>query len=51
MTPVLRSMVAAAYVTDIDTSRAFYELLGFHEHCHGDPGIAAFLRSRHPRAQ
>jgi catechol 2,3-dioxygenase-like lactoylglutathione lyase family enzyme len=28
----VRSMVAAAYVTDIDASRAFYRLLGFREH-------------------
>ncbi|HEX5288560.1 MAG TPA: hypothetical protein VFX25_06800 [Streptosporangiaceae bacterium] len=31
MTPGLQSMVAVTYVRDIDTSRAFYGLLGFHE--------------------
>src|SRR6201986_229774 len=32
MIPRVRSMVAAAYVKDIDASRAFYGLLGFREH-------------------
>src|ERR1700750_1487595 len=32
MIPRVRSMIATAYVTDIDASRAFYELLGFREH-------------------
>jgi hypothetical protein len=35
MTPAVQSMVAATYVRDIDTSRAFYELLGFHEQSAG----------------
>jgi catechol 2,3-dioxygenase-like lactoylglutathione lyase family enzyme len=34
MTPV-QSMVAVTYVRDIDTSRAFYELLGFREQSAG----------------
>jgi catechol 2,3-dioxygenase-like lactoylglutathione lyase family enzyme len=43
MAPVLRSMVAATYVTDIDTSRAFYELLGFREHSAGKAATSAWL--------
>jgi hypothetical protein len=35
MTPQVRSMIAATYVKDIGTSRAFYELLGFREHSSG----------------
>jgi hypothetical protein len=42
-TPVLRSMVAAAYLTDIDTSRAFYELPSSHEHCWPRFGTKAAL--------
>jgi catechol 2,3-dioxygenase-like lactoylglutathione lyase family enzyme len=36
-------MVAVTYVRDIDTSRAFYELLGFHEHSAGRAAISAWL--------
>jgi predicted enzyme related to lactoylglutathione lyase len=42
MTPVLRSMVAATYVADIDSSRAFYQLLGFREHSAGKAAISAW---------
>ena len=35
MTPAVQSMVAATYVRDIDTSRSFYELLGFQEQSSG----------------
>jgi hypothetical protein len=42
MTPALRSMVAATYVRDIDTSRAFYGLLGFHEHSAGKAATSAW---------
>jgi catechol 2,3-dioxygenase-like lactoylglutathione lyase family enzyme len=38
----VRSMVAAAYVKDIDASRAFYGLLGFHEHSSGKAEISAW---------
>jgi catechol 2,3-dioxygenase-like lactoylglutathione lyase family enzyme len=31
MTPVIHRIVAATYVRDIETSRAFYEVLGFRE--------------------
>jgi hypothetical protein len=31
MAPAVRSMAAATYVRDIDSSRRFYELLGFGE--------------------
>jgi catechol 2,3-dioxygenase-like lactoylglutathione lyase family enzyme len=36
-------MVAVTYVRDIDTSRAFYELLGFHEHSSGRADTSAWL--------
>jgi catechol 2,3-dioxygenase-like lactoylglutathione lyase family enzyme len=42
MTPALQSMVAATYVRDIDASRAFYELLGFHEHSAGKAATSAW---------
>lgn len=42
MTPALQSMVAATYVADIDASRAFYELLGFHEHTSGKAATSAW---------
>ena len=46
MTPALRSMVSAAYVTDIDASRPFYELLGFHEHLAGKAPTSAWSSLR-----
>jgi catechol 2,3-dioxygenase-like lactoylglutathione lyase family enzyme len=42
MTPAVQSMVAATYVRDIDTSRAFYELLGFHERSAGKAAASAW---------
>ncbi len=42
MTPQVQSMIAVAYVKDIDTSRAFYELLGFREHSSGREGTSAW---------
>jgi len=40
-------MVAATYVRDIDTSRAFYELVGFREQRSGKAeGIGWFLSRR-----
>ena len=41
MTPV-QSMVAVTYVRDIDSSRAFYELLGFREHSAGRAATSAW---------
>ena len=49
MTPALQSMVAATYVRDIDTSRAFYELLGFHEHSAGKADTSAWSALHHDR--
>jgi catechol 2,3-dioxygenase-like lactoylglutathione lyase family enzyme len=40
-------MVAAAYVTDIDASRAFYRLLGFREHSSGKAEISAWSVMQH----
>jgi catechol 2,3-dioxygenase-like lactoylglutathione lyase family enzyme len=42
MIPRVRSMVAAAYVTDIDASRSFYGLLGFREHSSGKAEASAW---------
>jgi catechol 2,3-dioxygenase-like lactoylglutathione lyase family enzyme len=42
MTPAVQSMVAATYVRNIDTSRAFYELLGFHEQSAGRADTSAW---------
>jgi catechol 2,3-dioxygenase-like lactoylglutathione lyase family enzyme len=47
MTPAVRSMVAATYVRDIDTSRAFYELLGFREQSAGRADTAAWSALHH----
>lgn len=46
MTPALQSMVAVTYVTDIDVSRAFYELLGFREHSSGKAATSAWSLMR-----
>jgi catechol 2,3-dioxygenase-like lactoylglutathione lyase family enzyme len=35
-------MVSSTYVKDIDASRAFYELLGFHEHSSGRAATSAW---------
>jgi catechol 2,3-dioxygenase-like lactoylglutathione lyase family enzyme len=42
-------MVAATYVRDIDTSRAFYELLGFREHYAGRAATSAWSSLRNDR--
>jgi catechol 2,3-dioxygenase-like lactoylglutathione lyase family enzyme len=47
MTPALESMVAVTYVRDIDTSRAFYELLGFHQHSAGTAATSAWAALHH----
>jgi catechol 2,3-dioxygenase-like lactoylglutathione lyase family enzyme len=47
MPPVVTSMVAATYVTSIDRSRAFYELLGFREHSAGRGATSAWSVLRH----
>jgi catechol 2,3-dioxygenase-like lactoylglutathione lyase family enzyme len=40
--PAVQSMVAATYVADIDTSRAFYEMLGFHQESAGKAATSAW---------
>jgi hypothetical protein len=47
MTPTVQSMVAATYVRDIGTSRAFYELLGFHEQSAGTAATSAWSSLHH----
>jgi catechol 2,3-dioxygenase-like lactoylglutathione lyase family enzyme len=47
MIPRVRSMVAAAYVNDIDVSRAFYGLLGFVEHSSGKAEASAWSVMQH----
>lgn len=47
MTPGVPSMVAAAYVTDIDASRAFYRLLEFREHSSGKAEESAWSVMQH----
>src|SRR6201995_457511 len=47
MIPRVRSMIATAYVKDIDASRAFYELLGFREHSSGKAEISAWSVMQH----
>jgi len=47
MTPAVQSMVAATYVRDIGTSRAFYELLGFREQSAGRAATSAWLSLHH----
>lgn len=42
MTPDVSKMVAATYVRDIATSRAFYQLIGFHEHQAGTAPTSAW---------
>jgi catechol 2,3-dioxygenase-like lactoylglutathione lyase family enzyme len=49
MTPVLRRMVAATYVKDIEASRAFYEFLGFHELQSGRGSASAWSALRNGR--
>ena len=40
-------MVAATYVRNVDRSRAFYELLGFHEHSSGRAATSAWTSLHH----
>jgi catechol 2,3-dioxygenase-like lactoylglutathione lyase family enzyme len=47
MTPAVRSMVAGTYVRDIDSARAFYELLGFREHSAGRAATSAWSVMQH----
>lgn len=47
MTPQVQSMIAVAYVKDIENSRAFYELLGFREQSSGKAGTSAWLVMRY----
>jgi predicted enzyme related to lactoylglutathione lyase len=47
MTPDVQSMVAATYVRDIGTSRAFYELLGFREQSAGSAATSAWSSLHH----
>jgi len=47
MPPTARSMYAATYVKDIDTSRAFYELLGFRELRAGRAATSAWSALQH----
>jgi catechol 2,3-dioxygenase-like lactoylglutathione lyase family enzyme len=47
MIPRVRSMVATAYVKDIDASRAFYELLGFGQHSSGKAEGSAWSVMQH----
>jgi catechol 2,3-dioxygenase-like lactoylglutathione lyase family enzyme len=47
MTTVVRRTIAATYVRDIDTSRAFYELLGFREVRAGKAATSAWSVLRH----
>jgi catechol 2,3-dioxygenase-like lactoylglutathione lyase family enzyme len=49
MATVVRRMVAATYVRDIDTSRAFYELLGFRELEAGKAATSAWSALRQGR--
>jgi catechol 2,3-dioxygenase-like lactoylglutathione lyase family enzyme len=46
MAPQVQSMIAVTYVKDIDTSRAFYELLGFRERSSGKAELSAWLVMR-----
>jgi catechol 2,3-dioxygenase-like lactoylglutathione lyase family enzyme len=43
MTLAARSMVAATYVRDVESSRAFYELLGFREQSAGRAATSAWV--------
>ena len=47
MTPAVQSIVTATYVRDIDTSRAFYELLGFREQSAGSAATSAWSSLHH----
>src|ERR1700746_561391 len=43
----VRSVIGAAYVQDIEASRAFYGLLGFREHSSGKAEISAWSVMQH----
>jgi catechol 2,3-dioxygenase-like lactoylglutathione lyase family enzyme len=43
----VQSMIAAAYVKDIDASRAFYGLLGFREHSSAKAEVSAWSVMQH----
>jgi predicted lactoylglutathione lyase len=47
MAPRVQSMIAVTYVTDIDASRAFYELLGFRGHSSGKAELSGWSVMRH----
>jgi len=47
VTPQVQSMIAVAYIRDIDVSRAFYELLGLRESASGKAGASAWSVMRH----
>jgi catechol 2,3-dioxygenase-like lactoylglutathione lyase family enzyme len=46
MAPAVQSAVAVTYVRDIDKSRAFYELLGFHQESSGKAAASAWAALR-----
>jgi catechol 2,3-dioxygenase-like lactoylglutathione lyase family enzyme len=47
MAAQVQSMIAVAYVADIDASRAFYELLGFRQHSSGKAELSGWVVMRH----
>jgi catechol 2,3-dioxygenase-like lactoylglutathione lyase family enzyme len=47
MMPQVTSMVASAYVHDIDAARVFYGLLGLHEHSSGKAETSAWSVMQH----
>jgi catechol 2,3-dioxygenase-like lactoylglutathione lyase family enzyme len=47
MAAQVQSMIAVTYVKDIDTSRAFYELLGFRAHSSGKAEMSGWLVMRY----
>ena len=46
MTAAVQSIVAVTYVRDLDRSRAFYELLGFHQESSGKAAASAWSALR-----
>jgi catechol 2,3-dioxygenase-like lactoylglutathione lyase family enzyme len=46
MTAAVQSIVAVTYVRDLDKSRAFYELLGFHQESSGKAAASAWSALR-----
>jgi catechol 2,3-dioxygenase-like lactoylglutathione lyase family enzyme len=47
MSPAVQRMVAVTYVRDIDASRAFYQLLGFHQRSAGKAETSAWSMLYH----